>query len=104
VGYNEKLPSRTYPEKRTGAHNLILGRFHSYTSFGGFVAGSRNEVTGESASVYGGTRNEARGSLASVSGGFRNVASGVAASVSGGQERVAPDDFNWAAGSLFEEN
>ena len=105
VGYNERLPCRGCPvEVRTGSHNLVIGRFHSYTSFGGFVAGGINEITGESASVCGGRNNKARGRFASISGGHGNVASGFTASVSGGELRTAPDDLNWAAGSLQEPN
>jgi hypothetical protein len=105
VGYNDKRPCRGCgPEKRTGSHNLVVGPTHSYSSFGGFVAGSSNEVTGGNASVCGGSDNEARGRSASVSGGHGNVASGFTASVSGGELRTAPDDLNWAAGELFEPN
>jgi hypothetical protein len=61
-------------------------------------------VTGWHASVSGGTNNDASGIFASVSGGHQNEASGLAASVSGGEEREALDEFNWAAGELFELN
>jgi hypothetical protein len=121
IGYNEQAgigPPRPR-ETRTGSHNLVIGQFHTYSSFGGFVAGVINAVTAEHASVCGGInnhasgrgssvsgghRNHATGSSASVSGGNRNVASGEGASVSGGEEREAPDVNNWAAGELFEEN
>jgi hypothetical protein len=106
VGYNEQAgvgPPRPR-EVRTGSHNLIVGDAHSYSSFSGFVAGERNAITGWAASVCGGVNNEAPGSFSSVSGGHRNVASGPGASVSGGQDREAPDENNWAAGSLFEPN
>src|SRR5262245_1997369 len=66
VGYNEELPS---PEDRTGSHNLVVGRFHAYSSFGGLVAGNNNTVAGPEASVSGGISNTARGFGASVSGG-----------------------------------
>ncbi len=105
VGYNERISVRGFPrEVRTGSHNLVVGELHSYSSFGGFVAGEFNRITGPHASVTGGTNNEASGRFSSVSGGHRNLASGASASVSGGQDRVAPDDFNWAAGNLFEPN
>jgi len=122
IGYNEKhrFGGRPEPEEvRTGSHNLVVGVDHSYSSYGGFVAGKRNAVTGESASVCGGINGKASGSYssvsggninvasglgASVSGGNRNVASGLGAAVSGGQDREAPDYANWAAGSLFEPN
>jgi hypothetical protein len=106
VGYNEETPNRGQGprEIRTGSHNLVVGPRHSYNAFGGFVAGRANDITGESASVTGGKDNEASGWYSSVSGGHANEASGIGASVSGGQDRVAPDDLNWAAGDLFEEN
>ena len=107
VGYNERRADRgggPDPNIRTGSHNLVVGREHIYSSFGGFVAGQRNKITAWSASVTGGRNNEASGQASSVSGGHQNLASGGVASVSGGDNREAPDDFNWAAGDLFEEN
>jgi len=105
VGYNELFPVRGFPlEVRTGSHNLVVGDFHTYTSFGGFVAGLSNKVTGASASVCGGASGEASGWVSSVSGGASNKASGWGSSVSGGQSREAPDDSNWAAGGLLEPN
>jgi hypothetical protein len=117
VGYNERRFVRGFREIRTGSHNLVVGDFHSYTSFGGFVAGISNKVISSNASVSGGASSVAsgfassvcggRGNMASglgssVSGGELNVASGKASSVSGGEDREAPDEFNWVAGELFE--
>ena len=113
VGYNE--PDGT--DDRTGSHNLVVGRHHSYSSHGGFVAGENNRVSGASASISGGWGNFASGTHASVSGGRLSIASGLGASVSGGQEnmaagvaasvsgglgRSAPTEFDWAAGTLTE--
>ena len=117
VGYNEGIPSQA--RLRGGMHNLVVGPEHAYRSNGGFVAGSHNTVWGqgasvsggvenqafgENASICGGERNSATGTSSSVGGGFRNVASGARSSVSGGEEREAQDEFNWAAGNLFEPN
>lgn len=118
--------------QRSGSHNLILGNRHSYTGFGGLVAGSDNVVNGIYASVSGGSVNIASGDRAAVSGGFNNRASGVnavvsggdsntasgqtasvsgghvntasatGASVSGGSNRSATGLNDWRAGSLFE--
>jgi hypothetical protein len=78
--------------------------------------GAFNEASGSCASVSGGQFNEAaggggvgsicggEGGVSSVSGGAHNLASGNFSSISGGQDRVAPDAFNWAAGSLLEED
>jgi hypothetical protein len=132
IGYNELR--RNGGNNRSGTHNLIVGDQNNYTSFGGFVAGSRNEISsrwssvsggngnsasGDSSSVSGGAFNIASGELASVSGGALNTASGVfgsvsggefntaageLASVSGGQNHSAPNLHNWAAGGLFQAN
>jgi len=107
VGYNELLTPRPPPgggDRRTGSHNLVIGRRHQYTSYGGFVAGDHNMLLGAAVSVSGGASNVAIGQFSSVSGGASNVASGLVASVSGGERHEAPDDYNWAAGDLFEAN
>jgi len=106
VGYNEHHP-RPAPgggERRTGSHNLVVGRYHSYSSFGGFVAGDNNWIAGANATITGGQHNWAFGKYSSVCGGHVNMASGKYSSVSGGEDREAPDENNWAAGSLFEPN
>ena len=104
VGYNERRPRGGFPPVRAGSHNLIVGDEHAYWSFGGFVAGAGNRVTGPVASVSGGTSNWARGLGSSVCGGEGNQAIGVKSSVSGGQGRNAENDLNWVAGSLMEPN
>jgi hypothetical protein len=130
VGYNES--SSGPPENRTGSHNLVVGPWHTYSSYGGFVAGRNNAVTGPSASVSGGftntassdfasvsggisntasgdfasvsggSANTATGSRASVSGGSANTATGSRASVSGGSNRAATAAYDWVAGGLFQ--
>ncbi len=69
-----------------------MGIDHTYSSYGGLVAGSGNIISGPFASVSGGRGNSASGPSASVSGGFLNGASGQEASVSGGA-------FNSASGA-----
>jgi hypothetical protein len=106
IGYNEQTGvGQPYPrEVRTGSHNIIVGRGHSYSSFGGFVAGSLNRIVGPNSSVAGGHFNTASGLSSTVCGGNQHEASGDASSVSGGQGREAPDELSWAAGNLFEPN
>ena len=65
VGYNE--PGISSPP-RTGSHNLVVGRFHSYSSYGGLVVGRANAVTAPFAATSG-FANKARGFAATVSGG-----------------------------------
>ena len=129
VGYNEERPFEL--NTRTGSHNVVVGMQHNFSSFGGLVAGSFNEISGEFASVPGGAVNTASGARSAVHGGLGNTASGMEAVVSGGQantaselrsvvsggagntasgiqstvsgglDRTAPAQFNWAAGALF---
>lgn len=86
VGYNEDASTA---EVRSGSHNLVVGDDNDYTSFGGVVFGSSNNITGEYATVTGGSVNTASGQSSSVSGGNENVASSRDASVSGGDSNEA---------------
>jgi hypothetical protein len=89
IGYDELIAGAG--ENRGGSHNLVIGRWHSFTSlaFGGLVAGEQNTISNEAASVSGGESNTASGFVASVSGGLINTASGLWASVSGGEYNTA---------------
>jgi len=89
---------------KTGSHNLIVGAGNSYSSYGGFVAGELNVVSGAGASVSGGYENHATGFVASVSGGISNTASGAESSISGGAVLVQPATDGWAAGSATPGN
>ena len=84
VGYNE--PADLF---HTGSHNIVVGNYHTYSSFGGLVVGTRNTISGAYSSVTGGLSNTASGLFSSVSGGGENQASGFRCSVSGGVGNVA---------------
>jgi hypothetical protein len=86
IGYDEFL---FRPQNHSGSHSLVVGAGHTYSSFGGLVAGSSHWVTAPYASVSGGLNNTATGAYASVSGGYLNTASGWAASVTGGEGNYA---------------
>ena len=86
VGYNELRGSG---DDRSGSHNIVVGRNHNYSYYGGLVVGYYNSLSGAFASVSGGRGNTASGSYASVSGGQGNTASGSYASVSGGSQNTA---------------
>jgi hypothetical protein len=94
-----------------GADNSASGRLssvsggidNSATGDGASVSGGTNNTAGGGgSSVSGGSTNRAQGSFSSVTGGSTNLASGVGSSVSGGNQRSAPNENNWAAGSLLE--
>jgi hypothetical protein len=98
VGYNEGADA-----DRVGSHNLVVGRFHSYANYGGFVAGEANSVRGAAATVSSGGGNSASGDLASVSGGRNNTASGLGASVSGGDHNEANGELSSVSGGEFNQ-
>ena len=107
VGYNEMSFTDPFNPQliftagsRTGSHNLVVGPAHTYTSFGGLVAGEGNVVSGALGSVSGGRGNTTSNLAASVSGGTGNTASGTAASVSGGSNVTLSASDTWAAGTL----
>ena len=140
IGYNEDdvFINPGHPaygaNDRGGSHNVVIGPEHTYSSYGGLVAGYSNTVSGDYASVSGGAHNtasgimasvsggwynkasnyyasvsggesnEASGTTASVSGGFGNEASGTRASVSGGDSRTASGQYNWRAGGLSQSH
>lgn len=99
VGYNEA----TQGQERTGSHNLVVGREHEYTSFGGIVAGNHNTIGAAEASVLGGKDNETSGLNAVVLGGNTNFASGPYTAVVGGNSNEATGTYS-AIGGGFDNS
>ena len=85
IGYGEADAS----DVRTGWHNLVVGRHHSWSGWGGIVAGENNELAGASASVLGGEGNAAVDDFAVVVGGEANLAGDLHAVVVGGADNEA---------------
>jgi hypothetical protein len=100
VGYNELRGSG---DVRTGSHNIVVGTYQNYSSYGGLVAGYRNAVSAGYASVSGGADNTASGSNASVSGGLNNTASAYCGSVSGGDNNTASGRAAGVSGGRYNE-
>lgn len=87
VGYNEERATPVVG--RGGAHNIVVGFEHEYSSYGGLVAGDTNTISSSCASVSGGYDNTAGADASSVSGGFTNTAAWQYSSVSGGYDNTA---------------
>lgn len=110
IGYNEDLLGAN---SRTGSHNLIVGPEHSYTSFGGFVAGLGNTISGKHASVTGGDGNAALSDHSAILGGAGNTTAnvsppkgfpvGLGATISGGSVNIATGDFASISGGSNNE-
>jgi hypothetical protein len=94
VGYNLTEAG----EVRTGSHNLVVGDLHSYTSFGGFVAGMDNRVDGVFSTVAGGATNVASGTRSSVLSGYGNRATGLDSTVVAGWDNTVTGEAAVVAG------
>jgi hypothetical protein len=85
---------------RSGSHNPIVGKYHS------FPVGCGNVIVGEgntakySAEFVAGQGNIASGVYASVLGGFENTASGAAAVVCGGQSNTTSGQASVELGGI----
>jgi hypothetical protein len=95
VGYNEL---RETGNVRTGSHNIVVGREHNYSSYGGVAAGIHHTISAGYSSVSGGGYNTASGLWASVSGGANNYAYGDYSSVSGGRSNQSHGDYSSVSG------
>lgn len=103
VGYDEAGTAGPDEQAtvKTGSHNVVVGPQHTYASFGGIVAGFRNQIAGPHANVTGGFRNRVTGFATSVSGGSGNEATFSAASVSGGNNNTASGTGSSISGGRF---
>jgi prefoldin subunit 5 len=98
VGYNENVNASDSQQPRGGSHNLVVGPYHGYSSFGGLVAGTQNLIGAPHASITGGYLNKATNFGSSVSGGTDNTAFGIYTSVSGGQNNTASGKWSSISG------
>jgi len=89
---------------KSGSHNVVVGRGHNYSRYGGLVVGRRNSITGIYSSVSGGIQNTASNLISSVSGGSGNTASGQFSSVSGGQNNTASFSQSSISGGRFNNS
>jgi hypothetical protein len=74
---------------KTGSHNLVVGKYHNYSRYGGLVVGDINTISRSYSAVSGGHSNTTSGNYSAVSGGFNRSVSGF---------------YDWRAGDLFEDN
>lgn len=69
IGYNEGGSSCREDCDRDGSHNIVIGKYHEWTSYGGIVAGYANFIDAPYASVLGGRLNSATGRASTVTAG-----------------------------------
>jgi len=94
VGYHE---NDLFNNSRTSSHNIVVGNYHGYPSYGGIVGDIGNVISGNSLFAVGNT-NTASGQYSSVSGGVQNVANGYIASVFGGGGNTASNQSSSITG------
>lgn len=94
IGYNEASPEND----RSGSHNLVIGRYHTYSNYGGLLAGESNVITGAHASITAGRYNYASGDGSSIAGGLANYASGAYSSISGGADNGTDGETSYIGG------
>jgi hypothetical protein len=85
---------------KTGSHNLIVGRGHSYKGFAGVVLGESSTVSGDHNSVLGGGNNTASGYSSVVVGGASNTTHGGHGVVVGGFMNEADGARNVVVGGF----
>jgi len=81
LGYDELAQ---FTGRKTGSHNLVIGPYNDYTSFGGAVIGRFNRVEAPVSAVVGGNSNYASGISSAVLGGVGNGALGDLSLAAGG--------------------
>jgi hypothetical protein len=82
IGYNDS------PGTQTGSNNLVIGDEHSFTSYGGLVAGEQNTLTAPYSAIIGGFNDTASGAESAVSGGEYNIAGDPFSMIGGGCDNI----------------
>ena len=108
VGYNElRQENPDCPrmflictDTRTGSHNVVVGKQHNFSRFGGVVVGLHNETNGDFSVVSGGVENTASGTWSAISGGTNNTTPGFASAVSSGLRNTASGDRSVVSGGV----
>ena len=118
IGYDEDASERESFEAndKGGSHNLVIGSWHSYPTYGAIVHGLHNEVSSGnvaaiggnrnalahySAVAVGGTQNISNGWYSATVGGTFNTASGSGAAICGGHSNTASGDWSGILGGQF---
>ncbi len=100
VGYNET--GNVAGDDRTGSHNVLVGKEHSYASLGGIAVGDEHTLSAPYAAVTGGRTNTASGVAGAVCGGYTLEAGGLCTTIGGGHHVFSNIQYSWAAGNLLE--
>ena len=88
---------------KTGSHNLVVGRGHGYTRFGGIVAGVGNTISGDYANVLGGIRNNASGTFSAIVAGDTNSTTQPASAILAGAANTASGVRSAIVGGAFSD-
>ena len=100
---------------KSGSHNVVVGRYHNYSRYGGIVAGNQNSIIGAASTVTGGEANIAAAAFSSITGGSGNSVHGYVfpavvgspgtwGSVTGGQQNVVEGLYGSISGGRGNES
>ncbi len=107
IGYNEKIDpyndDGTPVSNKTGSHNIVVGKGHNYSSFGGIVVGLDNIISSSYSSITGGRGNTASSYFTTINGGGGNVASDFYSSINGGYKNEASGIYTNILGGSFNK-
>jgi hypothetical protein len=98
VGYNESDPNGS---DHTGSHNIVLGYYNNYSSYGGIIAGRYNTVSAARSSVLGGEGNEVTYSNSVIVTGYYNSATGSYSAILGGYNNSATGSYSTLLGGYY---
>jgi hypothetical protein len=92
IGYDEP-PQHPFaalaPGDRIGSHNLIIGRYNRFRSFGSIVSGEYNTVSGAESNIIGGGGNTIEGRWSTIVAGANSQILGGTVAMFGGNGNVA---------------
>jgi hypothetical protein len=93
IGYNEPpvpIVAALASGDRSGSHNLIMGRYNKFRSFGSIVSGEYNTVTAAESSIIKGGGNRLGGRSSTMIGASNSVVDGGGfVCIFGGEQNIA---------------
>lgn len=107
IGYNEMSTDMALSQPRTGSHNLVVGSYHAFSSYGGVVFGDSNAVLAPHGTILGGvlnkieTRDRIVATDSTIVGGSNNFIMSPRSTIGGGKGGVARGDSSSIVGGLY---
>ena len=102
IGYDPSPGAQSgLPHPQSGSHNLVLGSGQTDIATGGIVAGNKNTISVDGASVLGGQGNVARGTNTTISSGSDNTTVDQNSGILGGCDNLTSQTDTVQGASCF---